>query len=271
MIYCVWYPSGGFGHFINGIASMHGKSFARPSSQELKFSNNGNAHALELIAPKYFHDPENYYFDFDDNLHYTVLIDNGINNEGEKFKNFFPGARIIKICYSDFSWPVVAKTMIDKALKSSIEQQLPVDQHQWSQDQDWSRREKYFLFLRDNSLRQAWKPNSSTYNLLVENMFDPDCLTAVLEQAGIELDNFQPLWNQWREVNDRYIAPVVDSQQIIHNVKNSVEQNLDHITDLWNQAVLYYFLWLEFGQEVPHNDYVDFFSTTTQIREWLKL
>ena len=30
MIYCVQYPSGGFGHFINAILTLHGVEFVRP-------------------------------------------------------------------------------------------------------------------------------------------------------------------------------------------------------------------------------------------------
>ena len=126
MIYCVWYPSGGFGHFINAVLNLHGKNFVRPTN-EIKFSHTGNLHALELPAPKYCHDPKNYNFSFDQNFNYSVLIDNGINNEGEKFKTIFPTAHIIKLCYNDVSWPIVAKTMIDKAMQSSLDEQLTPD------------------------------------------------------------------------------------------------------------------------------------------------
>lgn len=271
MIYCIWYPSGGFGHFINAIISMHGRNFVRPSSKNLEFSTNGNAHALELIAPKYFLDPDQYQFDFDHTHDYTVLIDNGINNETKKFQSFFPQANTIKICYSDVSWPVVAYTMITKATKSSIEEQLSVDKDNWPNDQDWARREKYFLFLRDSGLRQAWKPDPDTHNLLVEDLFDYNRLNDKIAEIGIELDNFDSVWKQWRLVNSQYIDPVVNALEIVNNIKNSVEQKLDHVTDLWSQAVLYYFIWREFEQEVPHNDYSNFFSNTREIQKWLNL
>lgn len=269
MIYCIWYPSGGFGHFLNGIISMHGRSFARPNAQNLEFSSNGNAHALELIAPKYFHDPDSYEFNFDLDQNYSVLIDNGINNEGEKFKSFFPEAKIIKICYSDLSWPIVAHTMITKAEKSSIQQELPVDPNQWPSNQDWAHREKYFLFLRDSSLRNAWKSNISTHNLLVDDLLDYNILKSKIQQIGIELDDFQSVWQQWRHVNRKYIDPVTNAIEIVNNVKQSVSQDLDHINDLWSQSVVYYFIWNEFKKEVPHNDYSEFFRNTQEIQQWL--
>jgi hypothetical protein len=41
--------------------------------------------------------------------------------------------------------------------------------------------------------------------------------------------------------------------------------DLTHITDIWTQAVVYYYIWLEFGIEVPHNDFANFFTNTDQI------
>ena len=101
MIYCIWYPSGGFGHFVNSILTMYGENFARPHNQKIKFGSNGHAHDIKLVAPTYFHDPETYNFNFDNSVNYSVLIDNGMANEGLRFKSFFPDAHIIKMCYLD--------------------------------------------------------------------------------------------------------------------------------------------------------------------------
>jgi len=143
MIYCVWYPSGGFGHFVNAVLTLHGKNFVRPL-KSLEFSKNGNSHSLDLIVPKYLHECWPGGLEFLDNKNYCVLIDNGINNEGDKFKADFPDSTIVKICYSDYSWPVVARAMIEKAMDSSVEEQLSVDA--WKTDEPWARREKYFCF-----------------------------------------------------------------------------------------------------------------------------
>lgn len=270
MIYCVWYPSGGFGHFINAILNLHGKNFARPINK-IKFSHTGDLHALELPAPKYHADPENYKFDFDQNLNYSVLIDNGINNEGERFKTIFPGAHTIKLCYNDVSWPIVAKTMIDKAMQSNVDEQLVVDCDKWNVNEPWVAREKYFLFLRDHTLRKAWKPSVGVTNVLVNDMLNYAQLHNQLSISGVELDNFEPLHLSWLEANKQYVDPVKNSQLVIESIKNNVDVNLDHISTVWDQAVLYYFLWITFGREVPHNDYADFFSSTSAVRKWLGL
>jgi len=271
MIYCIWYPSGGFGHFVNGILSLHGKNFSRPKSKTITFSGNGNSHALDLVAPKYNHHLKDYNFKFYDHINYSVLIDNGINDEEEKFRSIFPFAHIIKICYDDVSWPIVAKTMIDKAMKSSIKIELDDHQHTWNCNHLWAERERYFLFLRDHPLRQAWKPNPTTTNWLVNHMLSYPILIKQIHDSDIIVDDFRSLWDQWYTANKKYIDPVTDAQLVIQSIKKNNNINLDHISDTWNQSVLYYFLWLEFGQEVPHNDYANFFKDTNQIREWIKL
>ena len=262
MIFCVWYPSGGFGHFINAILSLHGKNFVRPKTQ-LKFSNNGNSHNLDLVVPKYFHDRWPYEFKFDKNKNYSVLIDNGINNESEQFKSVFPTARTIKICYTDYTWPIVAYAMIGKSMDSTLEHELPIDR--WNTQDSWARREKYFLFLRDHQLRSAWRPNSIDFGLKIDNMIEYTDLLSTLESYGIELDSFSDIWEQWQAANQKYIAPMQDAKTIINCVKNNVSFDLGYITDGWNQAVIYYYIWLEFGVEVPHNDYSNWFTTTQEI------
>lgn len=269
MIYCVWYPSGGFGHFINAVLTLHGHGFARPLVNNLTFSKTGDSHQLPLVAPKYYKDPETYRFIFNPDLHYSVLIDNGINNEGKKFVTFFPNSTIIKICYSNVSWPIVARTMIDKALKSTINHELSTVE--WGHNEDWAVREKYFLFLKDHNLQYAWKSESITNNLLIEDLLDYQQLDCWLKAIGIDCQKFNELWDHWYENNKHYFLPVLTCQNIINNIKNNTNQDLSEITDVWTQAVLYYFLWIEFGQEVPHNDYANFFKDTSEIKQCLNL
>jgi hypothetical protein len=262
MIYCVWYPSGGFWNFINAILSLHGKNFVRPKKQ-LAFSNNGNSHDLDLVVPKYLHGTWIGTFDFTDKKNYSVLIDNGINDESKQFKSVFPNSTIIKICYTDYTWPVVARTMIDKAMESSLEHELPIAA--WDTQDLWARREKYFLFLRDHALRSAWKPNGIDFTLEIDDIIEYADLLVALGSCGIELDSFNDIWKQWQAANQKYITPIHDAKTIINCVKNNVSFDLEHIIDVWNQAVIYYYIWLEFGIEVPHNNYSNWFANTQEI------
>jgi hypothetical protein len=268
MIYCVWYPSGGFGHFVNAVLTLYGKDFVRPL-KSLEFSKNGNSHNLDLVVPKYLHECWPGGIEFLDNKNYCVLIDNGINNENDKFRSIFPDAIVIKLCYSDWSWPVVACTMIDKAMNSSIEEQLPINN--WNSDEPWVKREKYFLFLRDHHLRFAWRPpvnNSVSYiqidNLIV-NYFN--CFNRL--DSFAELSNFEDVWTNWRAANSKYIDPVDIANSILTSVLTKVPSDISHITDIWTQSVVYYYIWLNYNFEVPHNDYSNWFTNTTDIVKML--
>jgi hypothetical protein len=258
MIYCVWYPSGGFGNFVNSVLNLYGHGFKRPNKQP-KFSKDGNSHLQELMAPTYWMDPDEYQFDFDPTLNYSLLVDNGINNEGKRFKQFFPDATVIKICYSNFTWPVIANTMIVKAKCSTIEQDLLSDLANWDSEEPWVQREKYFLFLRDSPLRFKWKPSNAESALMIDDLLHYQTFK---QKLNIGLDEFESYWNSWRTVNDVYIRPVLQAQQFLSGQQ-------DCITDIWTQAVVYYQIWCQHGVEVPHNDFLNFFVDSTHCKKWI--
>jgi hypothetical protein len=200
MIYCVWYPAGGFGHFVNSILSLYGKEFVRPQGQDVEFSSNGNSHKLDLVAPKYVHDPDCYDFNFDAEKNYSVLIDNGINNESTRFIKFFPTACILKICYTDKTWPIISRTVIEKAMGVDFSQEVSIGSN-WSSSDDWATREKYFLYLRDNTLRYAWRIDPQYKYLKIDDMLLYDNFYNQLHTMGIDVNNFETLWNKWKLSN----------------------------------------------------------------------
>lgn len=266
MIYCVWYPSGGFGHFVNAILSLHGNNFARPS-KALTFSDTGDSHNLDLVVPKYLHNRWPGNFDFSKSTNYSVLIDNGINDESTKFKSVFPESTVIKICYTNASWPIIARTLIEKAMSSNIETALTTDA--WGGNKDWMRREKYFLYLRDHELRTAWR-NSDVggYSIFIDQMYQYQTMFDAVNTIA-STESFENIWTQWRNANDVYISPVEIAQTIINYVKNKTSFDLGHIKDVWTQSVVYYFIQLEFGIEVPHNDYSNWFTNVADINKML--
>ena len=269
MIYCVWYPAGGFGHFVNAIISLYGKNFVKAEHSDLIFGPSGDSHQHALAAPKYFHDPEDYQFNFDQNKNHTVLIDNGINNHTDRFKSFFHEATTIKICYSDHSWPIIARTMIEKAMAVSLESQVDLDSDQWTDQDPWAYREKYFLFLRDHELRYAWRSDSTNINLHVDDLLDYHQFYSKL-QAMFEIHSFEDDWTRWRNANKKYIDPVAISNDVMTSIKTQQSMSLNNITDTWTQSIIYYYIWLNYNFEVPHNDYSDWFTNTTDIVKMLE-
>jgi hypothetical protein len=260
MIYCVWYPSGGFGHFVNAVLTLHGQNFVRPK-KSLQFSTTGDSHALDLVVPKYFKNRWCSNFDFSKTQNYCVLIDNGINDESDQFRQTFPDATVIKICYSNHSWPIVARTMIDKAMQSDITKQLPIDS--WHTDEDWAKREKYFLYLRDHAVRHSWR-HSTDFALYVDDLLHYQSLFDQLNSV-IKVEPFENLWHAWRRANTQYLDPMVTASSVIDSINKRKYFDTTGITDIWTQAVIYYYIWIAFGVEIPHNDYADFFCSTEQI------
>jgi hypothetical protein len=264
MIYCVWYPSGGFGHFINAVLTLHGKNFVKPDNVSLVIGANGHSHHLKLAVPIYFKD-QPYKFTFNPELNYSVLIDNGIDNETKNFLALFPGAKIIKMCYSDHSWPIVAKTLIIKAMESTFETELAVD-HNWPTQESWAVREKYFLFLRDHYLRYKWKSDPLVNCIDVIHLCNYNALEREFEQIGIELKNFALDWNQWYTGNyGEYILPTAIATTVLNCVKTNITMDLTQITDIWTQSVILFYLWLEYRVEIPYNDYKEFFKDSQEL------
>jgi hypothetical protein len=269
-ILCIWYPSGGFGHFINGVVTLYGQDFVRPNNSNLEFSANGNSHALELVAPKYFHDPEKYDFVFDSKKTYSVLIDNGINNESKKFRTIIPQSKILKICYSDYSWPILARTMIEKAMATDFDQQVSVDLNAWPDCSQWVTREKYFLFLRDHPLRSAWRHDLDCDNLDVEDLLNYQRFYNKLTNFNFKLNEFESVWNHWYECNKIYIEPILIAHKILQQITQDTHVDLSSITDVWTQSIVYYFIWLKYNFEIPHNDYSNWFTNTKDLAIMLK-
>ena len=266
MIYAIWYPSGGFGHFINAVLTLHGENFIRPK-KKLKFSKNGNSHNLDLVVPKYKYHQWNNNVEFRDDKNYCILIDNGIDDELDSFKSNIPESTIIKICYSDYSWPIVALTMIEKAQCKDINQELSTDN--WDSNSCWAQREKYFLYLRDHNFRHRWRKDCYQSITIDELIVSYDRFFNALNLIT-KIESCDELWNNWYHANHKYIFPVIEAQSVINCVLNKQSVDLTHIRDTWAQSVIYYYIWLYFGVEVPHNDFSNFFSDTRQIMDLVK-
>jgi hypothetical protein len=154
--------------------------------------------------------------------------------------------------------------MIEKAMNSSIDKQLTVDR--WDTDAVWAQREKYFLFLRDHDLRHAWKSTEDNALYLEEIYEDYDEFFNTLHSFA-KIEWCEDIWIQWRKSNSIYIDPVLIADRVIKDVIAKWSTDLTHIKDTWTQAVICYYIWIQFDIEVPHNDFANFFTNTDQIME----
>ena len=81
----------------------------------------------------------------------------------------------------------------------------------------------------------------------------------------VSVEPFEQLWNDWQVVNSKFFYPIQTAEDVINAVENKVNIDISHIQDLWTQAVVYYYIWLQYNIEVPHNDFENFFKDTQQI------
>jgi hypothetical protein len=176
------------------------------------------------------------------------------------------------MCYSDLSWPIVANTMITKAVNSSLEHEILNNcESGWiDTSADWVKREKYFLVLRDHEFRSKWKSSNNCFNLSVDDLLDYKKFVTQLTNFGIKVDNFKKTWEKWYLLNKPYVDPCLTATQVLSAVEQNKNLDLGSMTDIWSQAVLYYYIWLKYNIEVPHNQFENFFKNTNKISEWLK-
>jgi len=267
-IVCIWYPTGGFGHFVNAIVSLYGKNFVRPNTLDFSFSKFGDAHDLNLVAPKFSNNTNNYDFDFSiTDSTYSVLIDNGIDNESKNFIGTFPNAKIIKLCYSTLTWPIVASTMIHKVMRLPIETALMVDNNSWPSVEPWCQREKYFLFLKDHKFRNMWKPDLNCHNIFVDDLIEYKQFYQSLNNTDFQVSDFYSLWKSWAATNKKYIQPLQDAIKILQAVDQGHYIKLHDYSNVWTQAIVNYLIWCKYNVIVGANDYANWFVDTLEIQK----
>jgi len=265
MIYCIWYPPGGFGHYLASILSLRGDGFMRPEDPDFVISKNGNSHRTRLPVPKYWHDPDHYEYEFRDDMNYAVLIDNSFSSS-QRFREVFPSAQVIKITYDDWSWPLLSRTMMEKAFYRDFDRAVLKD----CDDQDWAKRERYFLFLKEHEFRLAWTPTQDQC-ISIWDIISHDRLQHKLAQFGLSHQPFDDMHQCFLEANKKYISPVQQARELMEHVHLGSYHDLSAFKDdLWAQAIVYYFIWLRYRFEVPHNDYADWFQDIDHIIKMLK-
>jgi hypothetical protein len=79
------------------------------------------------------------------------------------------------------------------------------------------------------------------------------------------INKFDDFYYKWRDQNYHHYAFYYNTIDIWNAIKNKTSYSLNNVTDLYTQAVIYYFIWLEFNVEVPHNDFSDWFTNTDEI------
>lgn len=277
-IVSVQYPSGGFGHFMHVILSTHCKKF-NGKKINYKFGPGGDSHNYPVGLPKY-HKLSTFnkttYQQCLNNItseYSTVLIDSGIDNDSNEFQQIIIPNISIRVCYNDWTWPLLARMFYTRCMSAvnGTEQNInqwifPLSTEWECHDAAWAKREKFFLYLRDHEFRYSWRENHSTLNIPIDYILDYSLLKTSLEQFFV-LDDFDILYQHWYQTNYKHFKFFLDAKFVWDNLHNRVD--LSHITDLFTQSLVYYYIWLKYNIETPHNDYHEWFTNTKDIIEML--
>jgi hypothetical protein len=274
----IQYPSGGFGHLIHALLSSYSPQFYG-KEKNYNFGHGGDSHNYPVFLPKYF---EGATFDVGrySNLlkqyqgqseFITVLIDSGITNDSEEFLNYVTPAIRLKVHYDDWSWPLAGKLFYTRCMAAVLNKPTELaefinpDIDKWANgSENWAVREKYFLFLRDHAFRKSWRLRQDEMSLPLTDILKYDKLFKILS-TYFTINDFFEFYIAWETKNHHHYAFYYEAIDIWTNIKNKTSYSLDNVTDLFTQAVIYYFIWLEFGVEVPHNIYSNWFTNTEEI------
>jgi len=273
----IQYPSGGFGHFIHVILSAYCKKF-NGQIIDYEFGIGGDSHSYPESLPTYFGTTEfdvvqyqqlKQQLDQDKNEFATILIDSGINNDSDEFRTVIHPDMSIRVVYDDWSWPLLSKLFYTRCMaavthsEQTIGEWIMPDDNKWDDPtQNWAVREKFFLYLRDHAYRYSWRSNHSTLNIPIDHVLNYQSLSKLLGQQ-FEINNFEPFYSSWYQTNLKHFEFFLKAQYVWKNLCNNIDIN--DIDDLFTQAVIYYYIWVEFGFEVPHNTYAAWFTNTKEI------
>jgi hypothetical protein len=265
MIYLIWYPSGGFGHFVNaslmsllgimpeksGFISSSGDSHAIKST--LGFFTNQSAMSDSYSSPQ------------------TLLVDNGITDENINFHDVLSRKDVvpIKITYDDRFWPVIAKTSIVKAQRTRLDEELG-DISQWGGDSgDWVIREKYLLYLKHHYFRTMWKPDDRFKNFNAHSLVNYDSfINEIQSLTGISGD-LRELHAEMMQKNENFFAAAAIGQRVVESIKDGRHFDLSAINDLWDQAVINFYVETCFDVILPAYDTRAWFHNTEDITPYL--
>lgn len=281
-VVAIQYPSGGFGHTIHVILTMFGKNFAG-APRDYAFGVGGDSHRFPILLPKIYNVAKYKAALFyqalekiDDNKNVTVLIDSGITDDTLDFKRLIPCDFTIRICYDHWTWPLLAKMFYTRCMsavdlkKHTLIDFISPDEMQWagSTSENWAVTEKYFLYLRDHHFRQCWRPADGCVTLPIEKILNYDSLYNTLNH-WFEVSEFEDFYKKWHNVNNEHFSFYFDCLEIMDCIESNKSKDLTGIDDLFARAVVYYYIWIKYNFEIPHNTYSNWFTNTTDIVKML--
>jgi hypothetical protein len=276
------YPSGGYGYYLTRLINQFVTNVVQTPDAFL-FDDLGTSHDLPLVVGDIHHEQNRvlhmadsmYWSDIKKQKYILVPYCPGIPNDTtDNLKSNYPNAKVIRLCYQDNTWPLVFQNCIVKAARGTTESDVDFDAKKFGVSDNWACRENFSLLFEYHHYRIMWKEHvhDNWLNIDISELITnpQNCLERVenfIDGSMIDLNQLPSKHRQFLDANPN----TVQHLEILNIVKTlTVDQDLAHINQLYHQAVLNFYVQLEFNFVIPANDYANWFTNTKEIVTMLK-
>jgi hypothetical protein len=269
------YPSGGYGFYLTRLINYFVTNVVSTTDSFL-FDDLGTSHSLPLVVGDIHFEKnrtltvgvEAYQFDIDQQKYILIPYCPGINSDNpNNVIDMFPNAKIIRLFYQDNTWPLVFQNCIVKAATGNTEDDIEFDAEIFGSSDAWARRENFELLFKNHHYRTMWKQHDTVLNIDIFTLLtDPQhCLhqiAGLINGSVTRMDELAIKHQQFLDANPNTVRHL----EILDIVKSlAKDQDLSHINQLYQQAVLNFYIQLKFNFVIPSNDYANWFTNTKQI------
>jgi len=271
------YPSGGYGYYLTRLINGFVSNVVR-TQDEFLFDTLGTSHLLPLVAGDIHHEQERtlasidvrYQSDIDQQKYILIPYCPGIQNDNpSNMIKKFPNAKIIRLCYEDNTWPLVFQNCIVKAAIGNLDTDIEFNEELFGSSDNWARRENFILLFETHHYRNMWKAYNHERFLnidIFELLVNPEqCLKHIanfINGSTEQLDTLPMRHQQFLAANPNTIRHL----EILNLIENlQTDTDLQYLNQLYQQAVLNFYIQLKFNFVIPTNDYSDWFTNTSDI------
>jgi hypothetical protein len=276
-ILLIQYPSGGYGYYLARLINQYVSNVVK-TDDSFKFDSLGTSHSLPLVAGDVHFSlnrvlslvNKKYQLDIDQKKYVVIPYCPGIEDDStDKMRLMFPNAKIVRLFYEDSTWPLVFQNCIIKALRGSLEKDVTFDSQMFGSSDAWAQRENFSLIYNSHYYRNTWK-KFDHYQILNIDIFDllitPDkCINTVaafIDSTAPNLSDLPYRHQDFLQANKNTVVHL-EILNLFNNIK--IYQELEHITQLYQQAAVNFYIQTKFGFEVPSNEYASWFTNTKDI------
>lgn len=283
-IIVISYPVGGGGYFVYTALAMYGRGVAHPTMEQFDFDSRGTCHRSVVATPIFRALPDDYALKISkmrsqevQGKKILVLSDHEdlIDVDYAHTRQHFPNATIVRITVDQDTADVIYRTAYEKPrdqdLIQTLQQQHALSDQHHSSLRSWMR--QHFR-NRLSWFQQHWQPVQipGVINFPMKKLIFPERggVAQLIRDLSLSVSGpvaLAELCHRYRDANLRYYRWMLEWPDILSAIKNSQDQPLDHITDIYDQTMIDLRIERNWNCQLP--DSPDWFQNTRQIRDIL--